>query len=63
MRGKTMSKTEFIKQAVNTIISSRDDLSHSLVHLTREYRGISAKENLISILKSRQIEARDTSLY
>lgn len=58
-----MSKTEFIKQAVNTIISSRDDLSHSLVHLTREYAGISAKENLISILKSRQIEARNIDCY
>lgn len=58
-----MTKTEFIKQAVNTIISSRNDLSHYLVHLTREYGGISAKENLISILKSQQIEARNIDCY
>lgn len=58
-----MTKAEYIKQIVNTIISSRNDLSHYLVHLTREYGGISAKENLISILKFQQIESRNIDCY
>lgn len=37
----------------------RDDLSRFLVHLTREYNGKSAKDNLIAMLRSRRIEARN----
>lgn len=37
--------------------SSREDLSKFLVHLTREYEGSSARENLISILREKTIRA------
>ncbi len=39
---------------------NRDDLSRFLVHLSRKYEGDSARKNLISILKSRRIEARNS---
>lgn len=45
---------------VEKIIGMREDLSNQLVHLTREYEGRSAKENLISILQQEIIEARNT---
>lgn len=39
--------------------SSRDDLSKFLVHLTRDYEGVSANNNLISIIENKVIEARN----
>ncbi len=39
--------------------ASRDDLSRFLIHLTRDYEGVSAENNLISILKMRKIQARN----
>jgi hypothetical protein len=38
---------------------NRDDFSRFLVHLTRDYEGSSAQENLISILRKRRVEARN----
>lgn len=37
----------------------RDDISRFLVHLTRDYEGRSAQENLISILRARTVQARN----
>lgn len=37
----------------------RDDLSRFLVHLTRDYDGTSAEDNLLSILQAERIEARN----
>lgn len=37
----------------------REDLSRFLVHLTRDYEGKSAKDNLLNILKDRKIFARN----
>ena len=37
----------------------RDDLSRFLVHLTRNYGDSTAKDNLISILRQKRIEARN----
>ncbi len=42
------------------IPTSRDDLSRFLVHLTRDYDGTLARNNLISILKDKTIEARNS---
>jgi hypothetical protein len=39
--------------------SNRSDLSPYLVHLTRDYEGTSARSNLLSILASKTIEARN----
>lgn len=41
------------------IRSNREDLSRFLVHLTREYDGQNALENLINILNEKIIEARN----
>src|SRR6266511_2769840 len=38
---------------------TREDLSRVLVHLTRDYEGIPAKKNLLSILRLRSIHARN----
>jgi hypothetical protein len=38
---------------------NRDDLSRFLVHLTRDYKGKTAKDNLITMLRTRRIEARN----
>ena len=38
---------------------TRDDLSRFLVHLTREYQGASAENNLIAMLRHKRIEARN----
>jgi len=38
---------------------NRDDLSRYLVHLTRNYGGASAEDNLVSMLRSRKIQARN----
>ncbi len=38
---------------------NRDDLSRYLVHLTRDYKGASAQSNLVSMLRSRKIKARN----
>src|SRR5258707_230096 len=37
----------------------RDDLSRFLVHLTREYDDTPARDNLVSILRDKTIEARN----
>ena len=37
----------------------RDDLSRFLVHLTRDYDGSTAEENLLAILRRKRIEARN----
>jgi len=39
--------------------NSREDMSRFLVHLTRDYDGLSAKDNLINILNDKTIEARN----
>ena len=41
------------------MIDKRSDLSRYLVHLTRDYDGESAYDNLINILKTKNIEARN----
>ena len=41
------------------LLGRRTDFSNYLVHLTREYSGVEARKNLISILKTRTIEARN----
>lgn len=56
-------KEEYVKKAVRSILSSRSDLSNELIHLTREYNGETAERNLISILKSNKIEARNVDFY
>jgi len=38
---------------------NREDFSRFLVHLTRDYDGSSAQDNLISILRQRRVEARN----
>lgn len=40
------------------ILNRRSDLSTFLVHLTRDFEGASARDNLRSILKERRIKAR-----
>jgi hypothetical protein len=37
----------------------RDDFSRFLVHLTRDYEGTSAQDNLIAMLRNRRIHARN----
>jgi len=37
----------------------RDDISRFLVHLTRDYAGLSAQENLCSILRAKTVKARN----
>lgn len=37
----------------------RSDISKFLVHLTRNTRGVNAEDNLVNILKSKKIEARN----
>lgn len=37
----------------------REDFSRFLVHLTREYEGATAEENLVAMLRSRRVEARN----
>lgn len=44
---------------IKQLIARRSDLSTFLVHLTRDYEGAKAKENLKSILNDRVIEARN----
>ena len=39
----------------------RDDLSKFLIHLSRDYDGFSADENLINILNEKKIEARNAN--
>ena len=39
--------------------ANREDLSRFLVHLTRDYEGTKARDNLISILLDKTIEARN----
>lgn len=39
--------------------SHREDLSRFLVHLTRDSDGVSARDHLVSILRSKTIEARN----
>lgn len=56
-------KEEYVKKAVRSILSSRSDLSNELIHLTRECNGETAERNLISILKSNKIEARNVDFY
>lgn len=48
---------------VNKIINSRNDLSSSLTHLTKDCNGYKAKENLISILTAKKIEARNPDCF
>src|SRR6266540_2730293 len=38
----------------------RDDISKFLVHLTREYERHSPEQNLLSILRARRIDARNS---
>src|SRR5689334_15224853 len=45
------------------ILNRRSDLSTFLVHLTRDYKGASAKDNLESILRDRCIRARNVYGY
>jgi hypothetical protein len=40
-------------------VQKRDDLSRFLIHLTRDLKDSSAKDNLIGILKDKKIEARN----
>lgn len=54
-----MAKIEFIGQAVNNIIISRNDLSHDLIYLAKEYGVPLIKGKFNLILKSQQIEARN----
>lgn len=42
------------------LLSRRNDLSGYLVHLTRKYGGESARKNLISILRTCRVEARNS---
>ncbi len=42
------------------IPNNRDDLSRYLVHLTRDYDGELAQQNLVNILKEKIIEARNS---
>ncbi len=52
-------KTESsVSTDIQTILSRRSDLSTFIVHLTRDYNGKSAKENLESIVNDWKIEAR-----
>ena len=44
---------------IKELIARRSDLSTFLVHLTRDYNGVTAKDNLRSILDDRYIEARN----
>jgi hypothetical protein len=43
---------------ITELLNRRSDLSTFLVHLTREFKGTSARDNLNNILKLRTIEAR-----
>jgi hypothetical protein len=47
-----------IDMRIEEVLLHRTDLSSFIVHLTREYRGHSAEDNLKSILERRVIEAR-----
>lgn len=53
----------YIPKIIKEILKSRPDLSSDLIHLTREYDGHQAKDNLISILNSGTIEARNVDFY
>jgi hypothetical protein len=44
---------------IKQLLARRSDLSTFLIHLTREYNGAAAKDNLKSILNDRVIEARN----
>jgi hypothetical protein len=46
-------------EQIENLLHRRTDLSTFLVHFIRDYAGLSAKENLISILHSHNIEARN----
>lgn len=52
-----------IEEMVSNIIKLREDLSPYLVHLTRDFEGNEAKDNLISMLNSAKIEARNVDPY
>jgi hypothetical protein len=41
------------------LYGEREDLSRFLVHLTRDYDGVAAEDNLLSILSEKQIRARN----
>ncbi|WP_316674778.1 abortive infection system antitoxin AbiGi family protein [uncultured Tolumonas sp.] len=40
-------------------LKNRDDISKFVVHLTKDYTNLSAEDNLINILKSQTLEARN----
>ena len=44
---------------IRQLLARRSDLSTFLIHLTREYNGAAAKDNLKAILNERVIEARN----
>lgn len=52
-------KEEYVRRSVKDIVRKRKDLSNNLVHLTRDYKGFNAIENLKSIISSETIEARN----
>lgn len=52
-----------IEEMVSNIIKLREDLSPYLVHLTRDFEGNEAKDNLISMLNFAKIEARNVDAY
>lgn len=48
-----------MSKRIDDVLLERTDISQFLVHLTREYNGKSAKDNLISILEQKKIVAYD----
>lgn len=44
---------------IKELLARRSDLSTFLVHLTRDYESMSARDNLKSIVSDRVIEARN----
>ncbi len=44
---------------IEELLHRRSDLSTFVIHWTRQYEGVAARDNLVSVLKSRTIEARN----
>jgi hypothetical protein len=43
------------KRRIDDILQSREDLSPALIHLTKDYKGRSAEENLRNIIDERML--------